>query len=294
MALGPLIAGVIVDHVGWRWIFLLPVPVSLVTLVFAARLLADSRAPGTRRLDWPGQLTAAVAITALVYRVIEGGAEGFTAPRAPASLALAAVSAAAFVEVERRSDSPMLELSLFRSAAFTASTLVAMAGFPGLIGFFFVLSLYLGLVQRLDTLHAGVRMVLVNIVSMVLGVVMGRVMRHLSARVLITAGLLITAAALLSLPAAGQDPHPPPRVPLTRRAAVRRPVGGVRPLPRCRSCRPRPGARRSTCRRGPCGGESGCGPCSGTGRPPEGSQACAGERLVLVDGAARPGPYGRG
>ncbi|WP_254395773.1 MFS transporter [Streptomyces sp. AC512_CC834] len=205
MVVGPLIAGVVVGHAGWRWIFLLPVPVpvpvpvSLVTMAVAARLLPESRTEGTRRLDWPGQISAAVAITALVYGVIEGGAESFTAPRTLIALAVAAVSACVFVVVERRTDEPMLDLSLFRSPAFTASTLVALVSFLGLIGFFFVLSLYLGLVQQLDTWQAGVRMVLVNVVSMVLGVVMGRVMRRVSARVLITARLLITAAALLSL-----------------------------------------------------------------------------------------------
>lgn len=199
MVVGPLIAGVVVDHAGWRWIFLLPVPVSLLTMAVAAGRLSDSRAPGTRKLDWPGQFTAAVAITALVYGVIEGGAESFSAPSVLGSLALAVVSGAAFVAVERRSAAPMLDLSLFRIPAFTASALVALVSFLGLIGFFFVLSLYLGLVQQLDTLQSGLRMVLVNVVSMVLGVVMGRVMRHVSARVLITVGLLVTAAALLSL-----------------------------------------------------------------------------------------------
>lgn len=199
MVVGPLIAGVVVDHAGWRWIFLLPVPVSLLTMAVAARKLSDSRAPGKRKLDWPGQFTAAVAITALVYGVIEGGAESFSEPSVIGSLALAVVSGAAFVAVERRSSAPMLDLSLFRIPAFTASTLVALVSFLGLIGFFFVLSLYLGLVQQLDTLQSGLRMVLVNVVCMVLGVVMGRVMRHVSARVLITTGLLVTAAALLSL-----------------------------------------------------------------------------------------------
>ncbi len=199
MAVPPLFAGLLLEYVGWRWIFVLPIPAALLTMAVAARLLTESRAPGKRRLDWPGQVTAAVAITALIYGVIEGGAESFTHPGAVGALALAAVGAAAFVAVERRSSSPMLDLSLFRSPGFVAATLAALIGFLGLIGFFFVLSLYFGLVQQLPTLQSGVRMVLVNVVCMVLGLVMGRVMRRLPTRVLITAGLLIAAAALLSL-----------------------------------------------------------------------------------------------
>jgi MFS family permease len=74
LAVGPMIAGVILDHTAWRWIFLPTVPVAVITLAVAFPLVTDSRAPGDRRLDWPGQITAAVAISALVYGVIEGGA----------------------------------------------------------------------------------------------------------------------------------------------------------------------------------------------------------------------------
>ncbi|WP_433388695.1 MFS transporter [Micromonospora sp. KLBMP9576] len=205
MAGPPLIAGVILEHVGWRWIFLLPVPVALVTMVVAARLLSESRVSAGRRLDWPGQLTAAVAITALIYGVIEGGAESFTHPRSYVALLVAVVSAAAFVVVESRSAAPMLDLTLFRSPAFTAATLAAMISFLGLIGFFFVLSLYFGVVQQLTTLESGVRMVLVNLVSMLLGLAMGRIMRRVTPRTLITVGLLVAAAALVSLTTVGVD-----------------------------------------------------------------------------------------
>ncbi|MEU1697165.1 MFS transporter [Streptomyces hirsutus] len=159
--------------------------------------------PSRRKLDWPGQVTAAVAMTALVYGVIEGGADSFTAPQTVVALVVAVVSGSLFVVVERRGESPMLDLSLFRSPAFTGSTLVVMIGFLGLIGFFFVLSLYLGMVQQLDTWQSAVRLVLVNVVSMIMGMAIGPVMRRVSPRVIITAGMLISAAALLSLTTLG-------------------------------------------------------------------------------------------
>lgn len=201
LAVGPMIAGVILDHTTWRWIFLPAIPVAVITLAVAAPLVTDSRAPGERRLDWPGQITAAVTITALVYGVIEGGAASFTEGRVIAALSLAAVSAIVFVLAERRSPSPMLDLSLFRSAAFSATTLIAMITFLGLIGFFFVLSLYFGLVQRLDTLHAGYRLLVVCVVSLVVGALAGRLMYRIPPRVMITTGLLVTAGSLLSLTA---------------------------------------------------------------------------------------------
>ncbi|WP_405740036.1 MFS transporter [Streptomyces sp. NBC_00028] len=199
LAMGPLIAGVVLDHFGWRWIYLLPVPASLLAAVCAARLLTDSRAPGSRRLDWPGQTTAALAITALVYGIIEGGATSFTAPKVMVALSTAAVGAVAFVLVERSSADPMLDLSLFRSPAFTATTLIAMISFLGLIGFFFALSLYFGMVQQLSTLDAAWRLLTVTVVPLALGAPVGRLVHRVSPRLLIPGGLLVTSAALLSL-----------------------------------------------------------------------------------------------
>lgn len=199
LAVGPLIAGVLLEHVAWRWIFLLPVPVSLIVLGVAAFLLPDSRAPHGRRLDWPGQISAAVAVTAVVYGVIEGGANGFGEPATVAALVLGAVAAVAFVAVERRSAGPMIDLALFRSPAFTATSLVAMISFLGLIGFFFVLSLYFGLVQHLTTLQAAFRMVMVTGASLAASLPVGRLMHRVSARILITGGLVVTAGSLLSL-----------------------------------------------------------------------------------------------
>ncbi|MFB9463455.1 MFS transporter [Streptomyces cinereospinus] len=205
LAVGPLIAGAIVEHAAWRWIYLVPIPLSLLSMVVAAFVLQESTSQVERKLDWPGQITAAVAIVALVYGVIEGGAGSFGDLRAVVALVVAVCSGAAFVVCERRSPSPMLDLTLFRSAAFTGSALVVMISFLGLIGFFFVLSLYLGMVQHLSTLESGLQQLPVTVLPMVLGAAVGRLMRYLSPRVLITGGLVITAAAFLALTDVGTD-----------------------------------------------------------------------------------------
>ncbi|MFJ6725536.1 MFS transporter [Streptomyces sp. NPDC091281] len=199
LAVGPLMAGLIMEHAAWRWIFLPAIPVALVVLALSVPLLADSRAAGTRRLDWPGQITGALTITALVYGVIEGGAGSFTDTEVIVALVCAAVGSVAFVRAERRSDSPMLDLALFRSPAFTATTVVIMISFLGLIGFFFVLSLYFGMVQQLSTFQAGLRLLMVTMMPILLGGVFGRFAHRVAPRVLITGGLLLTAVALLSL-----------------------------------------------------------------------------------------------
>lgn len=199
LAVGPLISGVVLDHFAWRWIYLLTIPVALLAMVFAARLLPDSRAPHGRRLDWPGQITATLTITSLVYGVIEGGAGSFADTKVIIALSVAVVSGIGFVAAERRSDSPMLDLTLFRSPAFTATSLVAMISFMGLIGFFFVLSLYFGMVQQLDTLQAGWRLLMVTLAALLIGIPAGRLMHKISARAMITIGLLAVSGSLFAL-----------------------------------------------------------------------------------------------
>ncbi|MFE0175987.1 MFS transporter [Streptomyces sp. NPDC059002] len=205
LAVGPLISGLILEHASWRWIYLTPIPASLLAMVAAARFVTDSRAAGARRLDWAGQITAAVAVTSLVYAVIEGGAASFGETRVVVALVLSAVAFLAFVVTELRSGSPMLDLKLFRSPAFTATALVAMISFLGLIGFVFVLSLYLGQVQQLGTLDAGYRMLMFTFTAMLTGPLCGRIMHRVSARVLITGGLLLAACSLLLLTSIDAD-----------------------------------------------------------------------------------------
>ncbi|MFD4714921.1 DHA2 family efflux MFS transporter permease subunit [Streptomyces sp. NPDC058430] len=199
LAVGPLLSGVILDHADWRWIYLPSIPVALLAMAVAAWLVTDSLAPHARALDWPGQITATVAITALVYGVIEGGAGSFSDARVLVALALAVVGLIAFLVFERRSASPMLDLKLFRSARFSATSLIAMITFMGLIGFFFVLSLYFGMVQQLGTLDAGYRLLMVTGVCFFVGPLAGRMMHRISPRLLISVGLLCAAGALFSL-----------------------------------------------------------------------------------------------
>ncbi|MCT1356154.1 MFS transporter [Gordonia sp. p3-SID1431] len=199
LTVGPLVAGPVAESAGWRWIYLLPIPIALIALAVAATMLPESRAPHARRLDWSGQISAAIAVTALVFGVIEAGVYGFGDPRVVAALLAAAVAAVGFVVIEKRSASPMLDLDLFRSRAFTATTLVAMIAFLALIGFIFVLSMYFGLVQQLGTVEAGWRLALMNGASMLVGGLAGKMMHRIHARFLIGGGLLMVAGAQFAL-----------------------------------------------------------------------------------------------
>ena len=74
MALGPIVGGALVDTLGWRWVFLVNVPVGLVAVALTALFVPESRAPRPRRLDPVGQALVIVALSSLTYAIIEGGA----------------------------------------------------------------------------------------------------------------------------------------------------------------------------------------------------------------------------
>jgi EmrB/QacA subfamily drug resistance transporter len=197
LAIGGISAGVILNHAQWRWIFAPVAGIAVVILLIAVLALADSRAPAGRTLDWFGQVLAAIAVAALVYGVIEGGSTSWSSAHAVAGFAVAAVAVLGFIPVELNVRSPMLDLALFRSRGFTGAVVVATIGMFALTGSLFVLSLYFGTVQHLSGLDIAWRIAAACVVMIVAGPIAGIAMKALSPVVLMIAGLLITAAALL-------------------------------------------------------------------------------------------------
>jgi EmrB/QacA subfamily drug resistance transporter len=152
---GPIGGGLLTDVWGWRSIFVINVPVGLVTLVLAIRYARET-ARRDARPDLPGQLTAVVALSAAVAWLIEGGALGWTAPLPLALLAVAVGSGVAFASIESRSAQPMLPPAIFRRAAFTASVSNGFAFQFGGYGVQFMLAVYIQQHWQVSPLRVGV------------------------------------------------------------------------------------------------------------------------------------------
>src|SRR5271154_3939093 len=160
LALGPVLGGLISQHVRWGWIFLINVPIGVITFAIAVAYVGESRAgSANRQLDVPGLVTSALALFTLTYALIEGSVKGWTAPLILGSFALAALAVAAFLAIESRTANPMVDLTMFRSREVSGGTGTMMIWAFGILGIYFFTSLYLQQTLGFSPVKAGLAFV---------------------------------------------------------------------------------------------------------------------------------------
>jgi DHA2 family multidrug resistance protein-like MFS transporter len=196
LAIGPITAGVLLTSFSWHSVFLVNVVLAVVVLAATPAYVADSRHPD-RRLDAPGLLLAIVAIAALNYGVIEGGHDSFGATKVVIAFAGAALAAIAFVAAERRSDTPMVQLSLFRIRSFSTANVVAAVAQYGFVAIALLQVLYLERVRHDSILAAGVRMLPLMATYVIVSSVAARIVRRVGFKATIAVGLLLGASGAL-------------------------------------------------------------------------------------------------
>ncbi|HEX6021733.1 MAG TPA: MFS transporter [Solirubrobacter sp.] len=196
IALGPVAGGWLIEHADWSWIFLVNVPVVLLALIAGRFLVPESRDESAPRLDLRGFALSFVALTALVWGLIEAPSRGWTEALVLAAFAFSALTLVAFVAWERRAPSPMLDIGLFRNPRFSASSAAISLAFFALFGTIFFLTQYLQEVRGYSALEAGVRTMPVALGLVVGGPLSARVTERLGIRVVVPAGLVIVSAAL--------------------------------------------------------------------------------------------------
>jgi EmrB/QacA subfamily drug resistance transporter len=198
LALGPLVGGVLVDALGWRWVFLVNLPVGGLLVVLTRTRLPESTDPTPHGLDLPGMATFGLACALGTLALIRGGADGWTSPPILGAGVAAAAALCAFVVVERRSTAPMLPPALFRIPAFTGTAVVAFAQSFALYPLFLFLAVYLQDGLGHSPTGTGLRLLPLTLVLFAVAPLSGRLTRRLPLRVPLVAGLgLITVALLL-------------------------------------------------------------------------------------------------
>ncbi|MFF7980031.1 MFS transporter [Streptomyces sp. NPDC007901] len=207
-AIGPFLGGWLVDGPGWRWVFLLNVPLALLCVPVALRHVPESsggtyrsESGGERshgRFDVLGAVLGALALGLVTYALIEAGTLGL--------LAVAGVAAGvAFVYVEKRRQDPMLPLDIFASRQFTALNVVTLCVYGAFGGYFFLTALQLQVVAGYSALAAGTALLPTTALMLLFSARSGALADRIGPRIPLTVGPLLCATAMLLMLRVGKD-----------------------------------------------------------------------------------------
>ncbi|WP_304350534.1 MFS transporter [Comamonas testosteroni] len=199
LAFGPLLSGWLLQSWGWRSVLLSAAAAAFAALLLGLRHMPESRNPQAQRLDLPGALSFTLALALLTWGMLQVPETGWLHGRTWLPLAAALLAAAAFVQIERRSSHPMLDLSLFRYPRFVGVQLLAAAPAYAFVVLLVLLPLRFIGVEGLAPLAAGQRMFVLSLPMLFVPLLAGWLSRWLSAALLCGAGLLVCAMGLLWL-----------------------------------------------------------------------------------------------
>ena len=192
-AIGPTLGGYLVEYVSWRLVFYINVPVAVLGLLAAAVALPKfTRAP-TRPFDVWGFITVAMGLVALLLAFSEGASWGWSSYRVLILIVGGLLSLALFVTIELEVDHPLLNLEVFRSAAYTTSLIIMGVMMTGMFATLFYIPLFLQAGQGYQALDTGLLLLPQALVMAVLMPISGRLYDKIGPRWLVVSGLLVAA-----------------------------------------------------------------------------------------------------
>ncbi|GAA3539633.1 MFS transporter [Nonomuraea rosea] len=197
---GPVLGGLLVELLGWPWVFWINVPVIAVVVAVILRLVDESE-PEARRLDVAGVVLGTATLGLVAFTVIEAGRLGMGAPLVLAAAAGSVLLVVAFVLVEHRRAEPVLPLPLLRRPPIAVSTIVAATMNFGMNGAMLLLILYLQTIRHRTPIEAGLSLLPLFLPLVLLPAHAGRVAGRRGPRPVMLAGLaLLIAGFCLLLP----------------------------------------------------------------------------------------------
>jgi len=194
-AVGPIIGGLLTVNFGWRWIFLVNLPVSVAAVALTLRVVTESKDPSPRRIDFAGMTSFTIAAAALTYALIRGD---WASVETLTLVAVTVVAIAWFIVAERRSAAPMLDLKLLRNPTFTAmliaGALLSAAAWAAMT----YQSLWFQSVLGLSAIKAGLVVLPCAASAFLVSGQVGRFLHKTSPRWMVGLGLVIIAVGALA------------------------------------------------------------------------------------------------
>lgn len=193
---GPLVGGLLVDTIGWRWVFVLPLPLVALVVFAAQRHVPETRDPSTASVDVLGAVLSVIALGGVTFAIIEAPDRGGD-PLVVAAALAGVVALAAFVPVERRTRSPMLPLEVFASRQFSAANGLTLVVYAALGGVSFLLVQHLQIVLSYSATEAGAALLPTSLLLIAGSERSGALAQRIGPRWPLTVGSLLLAAGMV-------------------------------------------------------------------------------------------------
>ena len=199
-AAGPLLGGILVDQLNWRFIFLISVPLAIAALIILYWKVPESNTPDkSGKPDWMGALTATLGLGLICYGMIEGSELGISNPIVISTILVGAIVFIGFIYVEYTVDQPMMPPGLFKSRNFTGANLVTMSFYFSLAGVFFILPFNFIQIQGYSATAAGAAFIPFPLLVGGLSRWSGGMIVRFGARPLLVAGPVVTSIGFILL-----------------------------------------------------------------------------------------------
>lgn len=205
VAIGPITGGFLLEHFSWHSVFWVNLPIGALALVLGAFFVPTSRDPRQSKLDPIGALLSIVGLASLLFGIIEGPSKGWSHDTVVAGFVVGVAALVSFVVWERRTDHPMLDMSVFRSPRFTAASGTITLVFFALFGSLFLMTQYWQLVHGYSPLEAGIRLLPYAATMMVVAPLSARLVEHVGTKRVVLTGLGLVAAGLALLSTVAPD-----------------------------------------------------------------------------------------